>query len=165
MNKTQSSINSFELFECNGWKLNYDKTSQDNDGSYYYSMDIPIEYITTVTAEFIKDWEGLHICSSLGVIALTATYEYKEDLLYEEVENIIAALDHAETNLLNNGIPFVKDYKFHGKYKKQKALKNQRIRKRMHIEEIETEARIIREKEEEKTRQKIKAKENTNGSI
>ena len=56
-------------------------------------------------------------------------------------------------------------YLFHGKYKKQKALKNQKIRKRMHLEEIETEARIIREKEEEKTRQKIKAKENTNGSI
>ena len=35
----------------------------------------------------------------------------------------------------------------------------------MHLEEIEAEARIIREKEEEKTRQKIKAKENTNGSI
>lgn len=160
MKEIPSYIDSFSLFELNGWKLNYDKTSQDNDGSYYYSMDIPIEYITTVTAEFIKDWEGLHICSSLGVIALTATYEYKENLLYEEVENIIAALDHAETNLLNNGIPFVKDYKFHGKYKKQKSLKNQRIRKRMHLEEIEAEARIIREKEEEKIRQKIKAKEN-----
>ena len=166
MDKTPSSIDSFDLFERNGWKLNYDKTSQDNDGSYYYCMDIPIEYITTVTAEFIKDWKGFPICNSFGVVALTATYEYKEDLLYEEVEDIIAALDHAETNLLNNGIPFEKDYKFHGKYKKQKALKNQRIRKRMHLEEIEAEARIIREKEEEKTRQKIKAKENTNnGSI
>ena len=157
MNKTQSSINSFELFECNGWKLNYDKTSQDNDGSYYYSMDIPIEYITTVTAEFIKDWKGFPICNSFGVVALTATYEYKEDLLYEEVEDIIAALDHAETNLLNNGIPFEKDYKFHGKYKKQKALKNQRIRKRMHIDEIEANARKIREKEKGEVNEGIQA--------
>ena len=157
MKEIPSYIDSFSLFELNGWKLNYDKTSQDNDGSYYYSMDIPIEYITTVTAEFIKDWEGLHICSSLGVIALTATYEYKEDLLYEEVDNIIAALDHAETNLLNNGIPFVKDYKFHGKYKKQKALKNQRIRKRMHIDEIEANARKIREKEGEEVNERIQA--------
>ena len=157
MKEIPSYIDSFSLFELNGWKLNYDKTSQDNDGSYYYSMDIPIEYITTVTAEFIKDWEGLHICSSLGVIALTATYEYKENLLYEEVENIIAALDHAENNLLNNGIPFVKDYKFHGKYKKQKALKNQRIRKRMHIDEIEANARKIREKEKGEVNEGIQA--------
>ena len=157
MKEIPSYIDSFSLFELNGWKLNYDKTSQDNDGSYYYSMDISIEYITTVTAEFIKDWEGLHICSSLGVIALTATYEYKENLLYEEVEDIIAALDHAETNLLNNGIPFVKDYKFHGKYKKQKALKNQRIRKRMHIDEIEANARKIREKEKGEVNEGIQA--------
>ena len=75
----------------------------------------------------------------------------------DEVEDIIAALDHAETNLLNNGIPFVKDYKFHGKYKKQKALKNQRIRKRMHIEEIEANARKIREKEGEEVNEEIQA--------
>lgn len=165
MEKTQSSIDSFDLFLRNGWQYDGIKTTSDSYEAYYYYMDIIIGYTTTVTAEFIKDWKGLPISSSFGVVSLTATYEYKEDILYEEVENILAALDHAETNLLNNGIPFVKDYKFHGKYKKQKALKNQRIRKRMHLEEIEAEARIIREKEEEKTRQKIKAKENTNGSI
>ena len=154
-----SCINSFDLFERNGWQYDGIKTTSSGYEADYYSLDITIEYTTTVTAEFIKDWKGFPICNSFGVVALTATYEYKEDLLYEEVEDIIAALDHAETNLLNNGIPFVKDYKFHGKYKKQKALKNQRIRKRMHIEEIEAEARIIREKEEEKIKQKIKAKE------
>ena len=161
-----SCINSFDLFERNGWQYDGIKTISGGHEADYYSLDITIEYTTTVTAEFIKDWKGFPICNSFGVVALTATYEYKEDLLYEEVEDIIAALDHAETNLLNNGIPFVKDYKFHGKYKKQKALKNQRIRKRMHIEEIEAKARDIQEEEEEeKTRQKIKAKENTNGSI
>ena len=110
MKEIPSYIDSFSLFELNGWKLNYDKTSQDNDGSYYYSMDISIEFITTVTAEFIKDYEGLTISDSFGVLALSATYEYKEDLLLEDLEHIIAALDHAETNLLNNGIPFVKNY-------------------------------------------------------
>lgn len=165
MDKTTSSINSFDLFERNGWQYDGIKTTTGDYEADYYYMDITIEYTTTVTAEFIKDWRGLPICSSFGVVALTATYEYKEDIIYGEVEDILAALDHAETNLLNNGIPFVKDYKFHGKYKKQKALKNQRIRKRMHIEEIEAEARKIRKKEEEKTRQKIKAKENTNDSI
>ena len=157
MDKTQSSINSFDLFERNGWQYDGIKTTSGGHEADYYSLDITIEYITTVTAEFIKDWEGLHICSSLGVIALTATYEYKENLLYEEVENIIAALDHAETNLLNNGIPFEKDYKFHGKYKKQKSLKNQRIRKRMHIDEIEANARKIREKEGEEVNERIQA--------
>ena len=152
-----SCINSFDLFERNGWQYDGIKTTSGGHEADYYSLDITIEYTTTVTAEFIKDWEGLHICSSLGVIALTATYEYKENLLYEEVENIIAALDHAETNLLNNGIPFVKDYKFHGKYKKQKALKNQRIRKRMYIDEIEANARKIREKEGEEVNEKIQA--------
>ena len=157
MKEIPSYIDSFSLFELNGWKLNYDKTSQDNDKSFFYSMDISIEYITTVTAEFIKDYEGLSICDSFGVLALSATYEYKEDLLLEDLENIIAALDHAETNLLNNGIPFVKNYEFYGKTKKQKALKNQRIRKRMHIDEIEANARKIREKEEGEVNEGIQA--------
>ena len=157
MDKTQSSINSFDLFERNGWQYDGIKTTSGGHEADYYSLDITIEYTTTVTAEFIKDWKGFPICNSFGVVALTATYEYKEDLLYEEVEDIIAALDHAETNLLNNGIPFVKDYKFHGKYKKQKALKNQRIRKRMHIDEIEANARKIREKEGEEVNERIQA--------
>ena len=157
MKEIPSYIDSFSLFELNGWKLNYDKTSQDNDKSFFYSMDISIEYITTATAEFIKDYEGLSICDSFGVLALSATYEYKEDLLLEDLENIIAALDHAETNLLNNGIPFVKNYEFYGKTKKQKALKNQRIRKRMHIDEIEANARKIREKEEGEVNEGIQA--------
>ena len=33
MKEIPSYIDSFSLFELNGWKLNYDKTSQDSDGS------------------------------------------------------------------------------------------------------------------------------------
>lgn len=160
-NYIPSSIDSFTLFQRNGWQHNIAKTISHRLESDYYFLDITIEYTTTVTAEFIKDWKGLYICNSFGVLVLTATYEYKEDLLLEELEEIIAALEHAETNLLNNKIPFVKDYEFHGKNKKQKALKNQKIRKQMHIEEIEAKARKIREKELKKEFSKI-TKENTN---
>ena len=150
MKEIPSYIDSFSLFELNGWKLNYDRTLRGNDKSFFYSMDISIEFITTVTAEFIKDYEGLTISDSFGVLALSATYEYKEDLLLEDLEHIIAALDHAETNLLNNGIPFIKDYNFHGKNKKQKALKNQRLRKKLHIEEQEAKEYEIKKREKEK---------------
>lgn len=155
VNKIPSSINHFDLFLRNGWKYESEKTANNDFESSFYSLNITIDFTTTVTAEFMSDWRGLSHCGSLGIVALTANYEYKEDLLFEELEDIMAALDHAENNLLNNGIPFVKDYKFHGKNKKQKALINQRIRRRMHIEEIEAEAEKIRSREEEKKLNKM----------
>lgn len=155
VNKILSSINHFDLFLRNGWKHESEKTANNDYESSFYSLNITIDFITTVTAEFLSDWRGLSHCGYLGIVALTANYEFKEDLLFEELEDIMAALDHAENNLLNNGIPFVKSYEFHGKNKKQKALMNQRIRKRMHIEEIEAEAEKIRSREEEKKLNKM----------
>ena len=72
-----SCISSFDLFERNGWQYDGIKTTSGGHEADYYSLDITIEYTTTVTAEFIKDWKGFPICNSFGIVALTATYEYK----------------------------------------------------------------------------------------
>ena len=156
MIKITGYLDAFAMFERNGWNYDLKQSEENHYESVFYYMDITVEYKTRVTAEFVKEYRGLNIASSFGVVGLSGNYEYT-DMTFGEIEDMLEAMEHAEDNLLNNGIPFVKNYEFYGKTKKQKALKNQRIRKRMHIDEIEANARKIREKEKGEVNEVIQA--------
>lgn len=149
MIKITGYLDAFAMFERNGWNYDLKQSEENNFESVFYYMDIIIEYKTRVTAEFVKEYRGLNIASSFGVVGLYGNYEYT-DMTFGEIEDMLEAMEHAEDNLLNNGIPFIKDYKFHGKNKKQKALKNQRLRKKLHLEEQEAKAYEIKKREKEK---------------
>lgn len=149
MIKITGYLDAFAMFERNGWNYDLKQSEENNFESVFYYMDITIEYKTRVTAEFVKEYRGLNIASSFGVVGLYGNYEYT-DMTFGEIEDMLEAMVHAEDNLLNNGIPFIKDYKFHGKNKKQKALKNQRLRKKLHLEEQEAKAYEIKKREKEK---------------
>ena len=149
MIKITGYLDAFAMFERNGWNYDLKQSEENHYESVFYYMDITIEYKTRVTAEFVKEYRGLNIASSFGVVGLSGNYEYT-DMTFGEIEDILEAMEHAEDNLLNNGIPFIKDYNFHGKNKKQKALKNQRLRKKLHIEEQEAKAYEIKKREKEK---------------
>lgn len=149
MIKITGYLDAFAMFERNGWNYDLKQSEENHFESVFYYMDITIEYKTRVTAEFVKEYRGLNIASSFGVVGLYGNYEYT-DMTFGEIEDMLEAMEHAEDNLLNNGIPFIKDYKFHGKNKKQKALKNQRLRKKLHLEEQEAKAYEIKKREKEK---------------
>lgn len=149
MIKITGYLDAFAMFERNGWDHDFKRSEENNFESDFYYMDIIIGYTTRVTVEFVKDYRGLDIASSFGVVGLSGNYEYT-DMAFGEIEDMLEAMEHAEDNLLNNGIPFIKDYEFHGKNKKQKALKNQRLRKKLHLEEQEAKAYEIKKREKEK---------------
>ena len=149
MIKITGYLDDFAMFERNGWNYDLKQSEENLFESVFYYMDIIIEYKTRVTAQFVKEYRGLNIASSFGVVGLYGNYEYT-DMIFGEIEDMLEAMEHAEDNLLNNGIPFIKDYKFHGKNKKQKALKNQRLRKKLHLEEQEAKAYEIKKREKEK---------------
>ena len=149
MIKITGYLDAFAMFERNGWNYDLKQSEENNFESVFYYMDITIEYKTRVTAEFVKEYRGLNIASSFGVVGLYGNYEYT-DMTFGEIEDMLEAMVHAEDNLLNNGIPFIKDYNFHGKNKKQKALKNQRLREKLHLEEQEAKAYEIKKREKEK---------------
>ena len=117
MIKITGYLNAFAMFERNGWNYDLKQSEENNFESVFYYMDITIEYKTRVTAEFVKGYRGLNIASSFGVVGLYGNYEYT-DMTFGEIEDMLEAMVHAEDNLLNNGIPFIKDYEFHGKNKK-----------------------------------------------
>jgi len=46
-------------------------------------------------------------------------------------QEIMYAIDHAESNLLKCGIPFTHDYRFSGRNAANKAKRNEAIRKKL----------------------------------
>ena len=120
----------YDYLTRTGWE----KCDRNYDAAVY-SIRILEGYYTNVYAFISVDEEGLSVDGDLGVRFLEGEYEYKDRALCEyDLKCIEGALWTAEDLLLTIGIPFVKDYQFHGKDKANKARKNLRLRKEWDIE-------------------------------
>lgn len=63
-----------------------------------------------------------------------STYSSCEYLSAANALEVLAAIDHAESNLLRCGIPFVKDHRFHGDEAEEKAKRNASIREKLGLD-------------------------------
>ena len=72
---------------------------------------------------------------------LEAIYECERNwcLSYNDIEDMQEAIIHAEENLLKIGMPFIKDYKFHGKNAANKSRRNEKLRRMYKLTEKEEE--------------------------
>ena len=137
---------------ANGWKYTLTDTEKDEEDTYM----IPIlgTYETTVTAHISSDISGFKKYGCLGVIDIEGEYEYEAPYGYNDLEDILYALEQAEDNLLTLEIPFDEHYEFHGKNKANKKRRNKAIRLRLGMgskeQAIHEECKKEREQENEK---------------
>ncbi len=122
----------FDYLTKTGWE----KCDRDYDCAIY-SIRILEGYYTKVYAVISVDEEGISIDGDLGVRFLEGEYEYKDRALCEDdLKCIEGALWTAEDLLLTIGVPFVRDFQFHGKDKANKAKRNLKLRKEWNIENV-----------------------------
>ena len=104
----------------NGWEwLPYEKDmlSITTDYDQYKAVFLGGVYSSTVVAIVSTYRKHLELDGHYGVLWLEAVYENERDGCYsiDDMEDMIQAIINAEENLLTIGMPFTKDYRFHGK--------------------------------------------------
>ncbi|MBQ8708493.1 MAG: hypothetical protein IJ523_10440 [Succinivibrionaceae bacterium] len=121
------------LLACSGWQRDSQK-SYDEDYSYYYSEICGHDYYNIGCWARVSDTEkGCSASGDFGVVWIEcdiSTYTSCEYISLSDAREVISAIENAENNLLRNGIPFVADYRFHGKYAANKERRNAAIRKK-----------------------------------
>lgn len=118
----------------NGWKwLSYDKDKLSTITEYeqFAAEFLGGNYSSTVVAIVSEYPCHLHLDGHYGVLWLEAVYENKRDGCYsiDDMEDIKQAIINAEENLLMIGMPFTKDYRFHGRNVANKKRRNEKLRK------------------------------------
>lgn len=123
----------------NGWRwLMYDKDklSITTDYEQYAAEFLGRDYSSTVVAIVSEYPDHLKLDGHYGVLWLEAVYENKRDGCYsiDDMEDMKQSIINAEENLLMIGMPFTKDYKFHGKNTANKMRRNSKLRKLYDLE-------------------------------
>ena len=121
------------LLAHNGWQWDSQKSIGEEYG-YYYAEICGKEYWNIgCWARVSNGVEGINACGDLGVAWIECdinTYTDREYIKIGDALEVLSAIENAENNLLRCGIPFVKDYRFHGKNVANKARRNAAIRKK-----------------------------------
>ena len=132
------------MFCGNGWKWNeydgwidadYDKFT----ATFLYNYNVKIQ------ANVATLRTGIQVDGHLGVLWLEAVdypdmaYDENNGFSIEDLEDVIGGLITAEENLIRCGIPFTKDYKFHGRNKANMKRRNDALRKKLNMERWEKE--------------------------
>jgi hypothetical protein len=128
----------------NGWEwLHYEKDmlSITTDYDQYKAVFLGGVYRSTVVAIVSTYRKHLELDGHYGVLWLEAVYENERDGCYsiDDMEDMIQAIINAEENLLTIGMPFTKDYQFHGKNVANKIRRNNRLRRMYKLDEKEAE--------------------------
>ena len=105
----------WKILEQNGWKRNH-----EDEWCEYHFYELTLlsrEHEATVRVWVSEDDDGIEASGYYGIVAFEiADYEYPEfpfDLRL--LKDMIYAMELAEDNLSDLGIPFDKDYEFKGK--------------------------------------------------
>jgi hypothetical protein len=130
----------WRVFHSNGWSVKLDKdfSSLDRENrESLYEITLLEEYEVTITAHVITDSYQLNINGEYGVMWLNAEYEYNDEEGYSwsELDEMQAAIIDAEDNLLKIGIPFEKNYEFHGKNRANMKRRNDALIRKLGITE------------------------------
>ena len=140
VNKDRGGIAWYKLLGENGWQRDSEKSYDDNDGYSFYGARIDgFEYDVGCWARVSDGPKGYDSSGDYGVAWIEcdlSTYTIREYFSTHDALEIEYAVDHAETNLLKCGIPFVDGYRFHGKNAYNKARRNAAIRRKLglHVE-------------------------------
>ncbi len=132
------------ILERNGWKwlcYDADKLSSTDDYEQYACNILGAEYESTIVAIISCRPDHLQLDGHYGVLWLEAIYENERRgcLSYHDMKDMQTAIIHAEQNLLTIGMPFTKDYRFHGRNKANMVRRNEKLRRMYNLEELESE--------------------------
>lgn len=131
--------NSLHAFCENAWEWDQERSVRDScDEFQYFTAKFLVEHEVFVTAVVSDNTDSIQADGHIGVMWMEAEWE-NEDLSYHDLECMQRGIELAEEHLLKCGVPFVADYKFHGKNLYRKKQKNDAIIKKLHIAEIEEE--------------------------
>ena len=130
----------WNLLGCNGWMQKHN----DEYGSKYKAYTTKLlgcEYDVKCWA-YVSDEDTveLGITDDMGVAWIEcdlSTYTIRKYLGEEDADEIVAAIDHAESNLLAIGMPFTAGHRFIGKNKANKARRNAALRRKFGLDKKE----------------------------
>lgn len=124
------------------WLIQMDHQEPTEDEYYQYTLVVMgHSYNSTVRAVVAAHSRHLIIDGHYGVLWLDVA-KYENDPPYEmnALTDMIRAIEYAEDNLLNIGMPFTPDYRFH-KNAYNKKLRNDKLRRRYNLDALEKEDR------------------------
>lgn len=120
----------------NGWKWEHDHYEKELDT--YTLTFLSLEYDVTCYARVSKYKKQLSLDGHYGVMWLEFEKEYKDQHNSEsDLKDMLYGFELAEDNLLRCGVPFTPDYKFHGKNRANMKRKNDAIRRKLRLAELE----------------------------
>lgn len=141
MKNDRGGVDWLYLLGNNGWLWNSEKSYQE-EYVFYEARIMGLEYDVGCWARVSDGDRGYRACGDYGVAWIEcdiSTYTSSEFITMHDVQEVTYAIDHAETNLLNCGIPFTADYKFHGKNASNKARRNAAIRRKLRLKSSKEE--------------------------
>ena len=120
----------------NGWKWERDP---DNEEYETYTLTfLSLMYDVTCYAAVSEYTQNLSYDCHYGVRWLEFEKEYEDQHNSEsDLKDMLYGFELAEDNLLRCGVPFTPDYKFHGKNRANMKRKNDAIRRKLRLAELE----------------------------
>lgn len=131
--RNDQAINWLRLLGENGWQWSSEK-SYDDDYSFYEARILGSGYDVGCWARVSDGYKGYKACGDYGVAWIecdVSTYTTADYLDWNDAQEIMYAIDHAESNLLQCGIPFTAAYRFHGKNTSNKVRRNAALRRKL----------------------------------
>lgn len=132
----------FKLLTRNGWEwLRGDGWNERDTFCFKASFTGYYRYEILASASCITDHLGLE--GHIGVLWLEVigtpdeTFDKYNGPSYEDMTHMQECIEYAEANLIRCGIPFSPNYRFHGKNKANLKRRNDAIRRKLKLEEME----------------------------
>lgn len=125
----------YELFYSNGWL----RTQPTYDYATY-KMQLYADYKYECYAQVSENEDHLNNSGYYGINWIDVK-PLDFDIPYglNELEDMKEAIIVAENNLLTIGVPFIEDYAFNGRNAANKKRRNDALRRKLKIEELEKE--------------------------
>lgn len=134
----------FKLLDRNGWEwLRGDGWNERSTFCFKATFTGYYKYEILASVACISD--HLDLEGHLGVLWLEVigtpdeTFDKYNGPTYEDMTHMQECIEFAEANLVRCGIPFSPNYRFHGKNKANLKRRNDAIRRKLKLEEIEGE--------------------------
>ena len=120
----------------NGW--DWEHNPDEKDYETYTMTFLSHMYDVTCYAVVTQYEQQLCLDGHYGVQWLEFEKEYEDSHNSEsDLQDMLYGFELAEANLLRCGVPFTPDYKFHGKNKANMKRRNDALRRKLGLEELE----------------------------
>ena len=133
----------YKLLTRNGWKwLRGDEWDNERD-AFCFKASFTGFYEYEILASVACNSDHLFLEGRLGVLWLEVigtpdeTFNKYNGPTYEDLTHMQECIEFAEANLVKCGIPFSPYYRFHGKSRANLKRRNDAIRRKLKLEEME----------------------------